>query len=277
MSFRKYYIDKRAFSNGRSSHINMDNSLDLSDYIATVVTGGSASTLPLTFTNAITKDAFDTVKLGGSLIENTIIDVNSFDYIKTYDTGTITVTEEFRDDFIAGPADMASPFSKGHTFFVKENVSDTVYSQFASYMDVSKSQPFIQLNTSESNNEQQIRLGGDEITLTNLASATSQFSKYTSTPTDITIESTLAGDHNSSVEVAPFGTIIVHEDLVTTNSVRISLLPDDGTGDPGIKLDGLPSFDDDADAATAGLISNYLYVSTGVNPAYPAGILMIKQ
>ena len=73
MAFKKYYLDKRATVNGRVSQINMDNMLDLSDYIARVVTGSTSSSFPLVFQNGLTKDAFGNIELGGTLAKDTAI------------------------------------------------------------------------------------------------------------------------------------------------------------------------------------------------------------
>lgn len=77
---RKIFLDKRVAVNGRTSHINLHNFVDLNEHIAQLVAGSTSATLPFVFQNGITKDAFGTVELGGKLVKNTVIDGDS-----TYD------------------------------------------------------------------------------------------------------------------------------------------------------------------------------------------------
>jgi hypothetical protein len=73
MAARRYFLEKRVMVNGKSSHINLDNYLDLREYIALVALGSTSSATPLTFQNGLTKDAFNIATLGGTLTASTTI------------------------------------------------------------------------------------------------------------------------------------------------------------------------------------------------------------
>jgi hypothetical protein len=64
-----------------------------------------------------------------------------------------------------------------------------------------------------------------------------------------------------------------------TTSASLVAIEDVGNGDAGILLTGIPAYDDDADAGTAGLLAGALYQTTGLGaaPLDAAGILLIKQ
>lgn len=66
---------------------------------------------------------------------------------------------------------------------------------------------------------------------------------------------------------------ITSSDLTGFTSTEINLQP------TSMSLNGIPSYDDDADAGSGGLITNMLYQTTGLGaaPLDVAGILMIKQ
>jgi hypothetical protein len=64
-----------------------------------------------------------------------------------------------------------------------------------------------------------------------------------------------------------------------TTSASLVAIEDVGNGDAGIFLTGIPAYDDDADAGTAGLLAGAIFQTTGLGaaPLDVAGILMIKQ
>jgi hypothetical protein len=64
-----------------------------------------------------------------------------------------------------------------------------------------------------------------------------------------------------------------------TTSASVVAIDDCGNGDAGILLTGIPAYDDDADAGTAGLLAGAIFQTTGLGaaPLDAAGILMIKQ
>jgi hypothetical protein len=64
-----------------------------------------------------------------------------------------------------------------------------------------------------------------------------------------------------------------------TTSASLVAIEDAGNGDAGILLTGIPAYDDDADAGTAGLLAGAIFQTTGLGaaPLDAAGILMIKQ
>jgi hypothetical protein len=64
-----------------------------------------------------------------------------------------------------------------------------------------------------------------------------------------------------------------------TTSASLVAIDDSGAGDAGILLTGIPAYDDDADATTAGLVAGAIFQTTGLGaaPLDAAGILMIKQ
>jgi hypothetical protein len=64
-----------------------------------------------------------------------------------------------------------------------------------------------------------------------------------------------------------------------TTSASLVAVDDAGDGDAGILLTGIPAYDDDADAGTAGLLAGAIFQTTGLGaaPLDAAGILMIKQ
>jgi hypothetical protein len=64
-----------------------------------------------------------------------------------------------------------------------------------------------------------------------------------------------------------------------TTSASLVAIEDAGNGDAGILLTGIPAYDDDADAGTAGLSAGAIFQTTGLGaaPLDAAGILMIKQ
>jgi hypothetical protein len=63
-----------------------------------------------------------------------------------------------------------------------------------------------------------------------------------------------------------------------TTSASLVAIEDVGNGDAGIFLTGIPAYDDDADAGTAGLLAGAIFQTTGLGaaPLDVAGILMIK-
>lgn len=80
MSARRYLLEKRVLVNGKTSHINLDNYLDLREYIALVALGSTSSATPLTFSNGLSKDAFNVATLGGTLTSNATITTGAFDF-----------------------------------------------------------------------------------------------------------------------------------------------------------------------------------------------------
>lgn len=86
MSARRYLLEKRVLVNGKTSHINLDNYLDLREYIALVALGSTSSATPLTFSNGLAKDAFNVATLGGTLTASTTIAKGGF-LFRTNGTG----------------------------------------------------------------------------------------------------------------------------------------------------------------------------------------------
>lgn len=87
MAARRYLLEKRVLVNGKTSQINLDNYLDLREYIALVALGSTSSSTPLTFENGLTKDAFNVATLGGTLTANTTIIKSTF-FFRTIGEGT---------------------------------------------------------------------------------------------------------------------------------------------------------------------------------------------
>jgi hypothetical protein len=81
----------------------------------------------------------------------------------------------------------------------------------------------------------------------------------------------------STLEVTATQTTLEFDNGTTTAS--IVAIDDSGAGDAGILLTGIPAYDDDADATTAGLVAGAIFQTTGLGaaPLDAAGILMIKQ
>jgi hypothetical protein len=81
----------------------------------------------------------------------------------------------------------------------------------------------------------------------------------------------------STLEVTATQTILEFDNGTTIAS--LVAIDDCGNGDAGIILKGIPAYDDDADAGTAGLQAGAIFQTTGLGaaPLDAAGILMIKQ
>lgn len=251
------YLDKRSTVNGKVSHINMSNFLNLTDYITTLVNSTISAENGLTDTAGV-------ITLGGALTSATTI---TGAFALNLENSILNVDQNGNGEVIISNDNTKvnlSTTQAGDTSFM--SIAKTDYEAFVGVQDVNNlgalTATMYHYNTA-TDVYSVVGCVNDSLTagiIDNVNSVSSILINTISTSTLAVTDSIASSYASVNLDITANATLQIFDG---TNGSSFEAVLDDGKGSPGLTVTGLGTYADDAAAGLAGVNSGNLFILAG--------------